>query len=71
MIGWDDDEASQLPSAVSNARLEMSGPLAITARRQTTDVDATIADLRSCEHPHDMEACDMLLHIPLACCRYA
>ncbi|WP_314961080.1 methyltransferase [Bradyrhizobium cosmicum] len=41
----------------------MTTPLAISARRQTTDVDAMIADLRSCEHPHDVEVCGMLLHI--------
>ncbi|MGY4399386.1 methyltransferase [Bradyrhizobium sp. USDA 3315] len=41
----------------------MTAPLAISTRRQTTDVDAMIADLRSCEHPHDVEVCGMVLHI--------
>ncbi|VIO69158.1 methyltransferase [Bradyrhizobium ivorense] len=41
----------------------MTAPQAISARRQTTDVDAMIADLRSCERPHDVEVCGMLLHI--------
>ncbi|NEU98319.1 50S ribosomal protein L11 methyltransferase [Bradyrhizobium uaiense] len=41
----------------------MTATLTVSPRRQTSDVDAMIADLRSCEHPHDVEVCGMLLHI--------
>lgn len=41
----------------------MTAPLAVSPRHQMSDVDAMIADLRACEHPHDVEVCGMLLHI--------
>ncbi|NOJ44655.1 50S ribosomal protein L11 methyltransferase [Bradyrhizobium australiense] len=41
----------------------MTDPVAASARRQTTDVDSMLAELRLCEHPHDVEVNGMYLHI--------
>lgn len=41
----------------------MSAPRAMSGRRQMTDVDAMLAELRLCEHPHDVEVIGMPLHI--------
>ncbi|ANW03104.1 50S ribosomal protein L11 methyltransferase [Bradyrhizobium icense] len=41
----------------------MNTPVDVSVRRQTTDVDAMLAELRLCERPHDVEVSGMPLHI--------
>ncbi|MBT1515896.1 50S ribosomal protein L11 methyltransferase [Bradyrhizobium sp. SRL28] len=41
----------------------MTAPIGVSLRRQTTDVDAVLAELRLCERPHDVEVSGLPLHI--------
>ncbi|WP_349253229.1 50S ribosomal protein L11 methyltransferase [Bradyrhizobium sp. CB3481] len=41
----------------------MTAPIGVSVRRQTTDVDAMLAELRLCERAHDVEVSGLPLHI--------
>lgn len=41
----------------------MNTSLGVRVRRQTTDVDAMLAELRLCERPHDVEVNGLPLHV--------
>lgn len=41
----------------------MNAPLGVSVRRQTTDVDAMLTELRLCERPHDVEVSGLPLHV--------
>ncbi|WP_407175707.1 methyltransferase [Bradyrhizobium sp. STM 3562] len=41
----------------------MTATLSVSVRRQTSDVDAMLTELRSCERPHDVEVSGMPLHV--------